>query len=63
MHHHAFRGPADPGRVFVDIWRVKDGRIAEHWDVIQAIPATMAHHNGMACGHGDDYASARHGMW
>lgn len=58
LHHHAFTGPDDPGRVFVDIWRVADGKIVEHWDVIQAIPAEMAHDNGMGCGLGDDYPSA-----
>ena len=30
-----------------DLFRVDDGRIAEHWDVIQEIPAEMAHTNGM----------------
>jgi len=59
LHHHVFTGPRDPGRVFVDIFRVQNGKIAEHWDVIQPIPAHMAHHNGMACGKGGDYASAR----
>ena len=28
-----------PGTVIVDIFRVADGKIAEHWDVIQQIPA------------------------
>jgi predicted SnoaL-like aldol condensation-catalyzing enzyme len=59
LHHHAFAGPDDPGRVSVDIWRVDRGKIVEHWAVRQAIPSTMAHANGMACGKGDDYASAR----
>lgn len=59
VHHHVFRSPADRGRVFVDIWRVADGRIVEHWDVIQAIPETMPHGNGMACGRGEDFHSAR----
>jgi predicted SnoaL-like aldol condensation-catalyzing enzyme len=45
--------------MFVDIWRVADGKIAEHWDVIQDMPRSMPHANGMACGRGDDYASAR----
>ncbi len=57
--HHVFRSPEDQGRVFVDLFRVADGKIVEHWDVIQAIPATMPHGNGMACGQGNDYASAR----
>lgn len=59
LHHHVFTGPNDSGRVFVDIWRVRDGRIVEHWDVIQPIPAQQAHRNGIACGKGEDYASAR----
>ena len=59
MHHHVFRGPDDPGRIFVDIWRVADGKIVEHWDVIQTIPSEIMHNNGMACGIGDDYESAK----
>lgn len=31
---------------FFDLFRVEDGRIVEHWDVISAIPAEMAHDNG-----------------
>ncbi len=58
LHHHGFSGPNDPGHVAVDIWRVENGKIVEHWDVRQAIPRVMAHDNGMACGKGDDYASA-----
>lgn len=29
----------------VDIFRVQDGQIAEHWDVMQAVPATTASGN------------------
>jgi predicted SnoaL-like aldol condensation-catalyzing enzyme len=31
----------------VDIFRVVDGKIAEHWDVRQEVPESMPHHNGM----------------
>jgi predicted SnoaL-like aldol condensation-catalyzing enzyme len=57
--HHVFRSPDDTGRMFADIWRVKDGRIVEHWDIIQPIPAIRANHNGYACGIAEDYQSAR----
>lgn len=32
---------------FYDLFRVEDGQIVEHWDVVQDIPAEMAHSNGM----------------
>jgi predicted SnoaL-like aldol condensation-catalyzing enzyme len=32
---------------FYDLWRVEDGLVAEHWDVVQEIPAEFAHKNGM----------------
>lgn len=28
-----------PQTVIVDIFRVENGKIAEHWDVMQAVPA------------------------
>jgi predicted SnoaL-like aldol condensation-catalyzing enzyme len=35
-------------QVFYDLFRVKDGKIVEHWDVIQEIPTEgLAHDNGM----------------
>ena len=32
---------------FYDLFRVADGKIVEHWDVLQPIPQEMAHDNGM----------------
>jgi len=31
---------------FFDLWRVEDGRIVEHWDVVAPTPSEMAHDNG-----------------
>ncbi|MBL8550235.1 MAG: nuclear transport factor 2 family protein [Hyphomonadaceae bacterium] len=57
--HHGFRDGRDRGAVAVDLWRVEAGRIAEHWNVTQDIPRTAEHANGMACGVGETYQSAR----
>lgn len=29
------------GKMSMDIWRVKNGKIAEHWDIIQDVPADI----------------------
>ncbi len=39
--------PAERGVAVMDIFRVKDGKIAEHWDVIESIPETAANTNTM----------------
>lgn len=47
LHIHATNGVDDRGMAIVDIFRVKDGRIVEHWDVLQAVPEKAANANTM----------------
>ena len=37
VHTHVVRWPGDPGLAAADFFRVADGRIIEHWDVIQEV--------------------------
>ena len=32
---------------FFDLFRIEEGKIVEHWDVLQEVPEKMAHDNGM----------------
>ena len=37
-HTHVIRHRGDPGLAVVDIFRVQDGMLAEHWDVLMEVP-------------------------
>jgi predicted SnoaL-like aldol condensation-catalyzing enzyme len=41
LHVHSVVIPGSPGRAIVDIFRVADGKVVEHWDVIQEIPVEI----------------------
>jgi predicted SnoaL-like aldol condensation-catalyzing enzyme len=47
VHVHVVRWPGDTGLAAIDIFRMEDGMIAEHWDVVQEIPAEPINPNGM----------------
>jgi predicted SnoaL-like aldol condensation-catalyzing enzyme len=47
VHVHVERWPGDPGLAVVDIFRIAGGKIVEHWDVIQDVPANPVNPNPM----------------
>ena len=47
LHVHATNGADDPGQAVIDIFRVEEGKIVEHWDVNQDVPEQAANANTM----------------
>jgi predicted SnoaL-like aldol condensation-catalyzing enzyme len=47
LHVHSRTNLSDRGRAVIDIFRVADGKIVEHWDVIQVVPDKSANTNTM----------------
>ena len=39
--------PDDPGTVAVDLFRLEDGKVVEHWDVLQPFPEESANAHPM----------------
>jgi predicted SnoaL-like aldol condensation-catalyzing enzyme len=47
VHVHAVREPATRGNAIIDIFKLENGKVVEHWDVTQPVPEKAANNNGM----------------
>ena len=47
VHSNYVREPNDRGLAVMDIFRLEDGKIVDHWDSIQEVPTEAANSNTM----------------
>ena len=47
IHYHFQPDPDEDGYAIVDIFRIEDGKLAEHWDVCQKMPEKSKNNSPM----------------
>jgi len=47
LHVHSVREPGQRGVAIIDIFRLENGKVVEHWDVIQDVPENPRNTNTM----------------
>jgi predicted SnoaL-like aldol condensation-catalyzing enzyme len=47
VHVHARAAPGERGGAVADLYRLANGRIVEHWDVLQPVPEVAANDHPM----------------